>query len=115
MQEAIVVMADGMNRYGGSQYVDSSATGRYQAFLADETVAFVDRTYRTFLVARRERCGKSSGGYGALMAGMQRSDVFGAVACHSGTCILSTATVWNSGRRQRDPQTRHGQRVARIF
>src|SRR4051794_10895740 len=30
MKEAIVVMADGMTRFGGSQYIDSAAQGRYQ-------------------------------------------------------------------------------------
>lgn len=85
MKEAIIVMADGMTRYGGSQYIDSPATGRYQTFLADETVAYIDASFRT--IPQREArglIGKSSGGYGALVTAMQRSDVFSAAACHSG-------------------------------
>jgi enterochelin esterase family protein len=83
--ELILVMPDAFTRYGGSQYIDSSATGRYGEHLARELVAWVDARYRT-LAAREHRgvAGKSSGGYGALVHGMMHPDVFGAVACHSG-------------------------------
>ena len=83
--ELILVMPDCATRYGGSQYLDSTATGRYQSHLVDELVPFVDRTFRT-LAAREHRgvLGKSSGGYGAIVLGMRHPEVFGAVACHSG-------------------------------
>jgi enterochelin esterase family protein len=83
--EMILVMPDCATRYGGSQYLDSSATGRYETHLIAELVPFVDRTFRT-LAAREHRgvLGKSSGGYGALVQGMRHPEVFGAVACHSG-------------------------------
>jgi enterochelin esterase family protein len=83
--EAILVMPDCLTRFGGSQYLDSSATGRYRTHVAEELVARVDARYRTLPErAHRGVAGKSSGGYGALTLGMQRPDVFGAVACHSG-------------------------------
>lgn len=81
----ILVMVDGFTKYGGSQFLNSSATGPYEDYLIDEVVPFVDRTYRT--LARREARGvdgKSSGGYGALMLGMRHPEVFGCVASHSG-------------------------------
>jgi len=83
--EMILVMPDCFTRFGGSQYLDSSATGRYAEHLVQELVPRVDARYRT-LPAREHRgiAGKSSGGYGALVHGMKRPDVFGAVACHSG-------------------------------
>jgi enterochelin esterase family protein len=83
--EAILVMPDCFTRYGGSQYLDSSATGRYETHLVEELVPHVDASYRT-LAERRHRgvAGKSSGGYGALVLGMQHPETFGAVACHSG-------------------------------
>ncbi len=83
--EMILVMPDCATRYGGSQYLDSSATGAYETHLVTELVPFVDRRYRT-LAARDHRgiLGKSSGGYGALVQGMRHPDVFGAVSCHSG-------------------------------
>ncbi len=83
--EMILVMPDCFTRYGGSQYVNSSATGRYEDHLIGELVPHIDRRYRT-LGAREHRgvIGKSSGGYGAMVNAMRHPDVFGAVACHSG-------------------------------
>jgi S-formylglutathione hydrolase FrmB len=81
LSPAIYVLPDCFTRYGGSQYRNSTAIGRYEDYLIDEIVPHVDRTYRT---ARRGVFGKSSGGYGAIMLGLQHPDVFGAVACHSG-------------------------------
>jgi S-formylglutathione hydrolase FrmB len=83
--EPILVMPDAFTRFGGSQYLDSTATGRYGTHVAGELVAWVDDRYRT-QPGRDHRgvVGRSSGGYGALVFGMTRPDVFGAVACHSG-------------------------------
>lgn len=82
---AIFVLPDCFTRYGGSQYLNSTATGRYEDYVVDEIVSFVDSKYRTIAAPEgRGLFGKSSGGYGALMLGMRHPDVFGAVACHSG-------------------------------
>ncbi|HLY11757.1 MAG TPA: alpha/beta hydrolase-fold protein [Planctomycetota bacterium] len=82
MAEAIVVMPDCFTRYGGSQYLNSTATGRYEDHLVRELVPYIDETYRTN--GRRAVMGKSSGGYGALVLGMRHPKVFHALACHSG-------------------------------
>src|SRR6185369_8195523 len=83
--EMILVMPDAFTRYGGSQYIDSSATGRYGEHVARELVAWVDARYRTRADrAHRGIAGKSSGGYGALVHGFLHPEIFGAVACHSG-------------------------------
>lgn len=84
-EEMILVMPDCFTRFGGSQYLDSSATGRYETHLIEELVPWVDRTFRT-LPSRDHRgvAGKSSGGFGALVMGMKHPDVFSAVACQSG-------------------------------
>lgn len=87
--EMILVMPDCATRYGGSQYLDSSATGRYATHLALELVPAIDARYRT--IADRDHravMGKSSGGYGALFHGMRNAHVFGAVACHSGDMLF---------------------------
>lgn len=92
MGDAIVVMADGMTRYGGSQYIDSTATGPYQRFVAEETVAHIDARYRTIPTREgRAVAGKSSGGYGALRLAMERGDVFSACACHAGDMYFEYA------------------------
>jgi enterochelin esterase-like enzyme len=75
--DAIVVLADCWTSYGGSQFLDSTGTGRYQSYLCDEIVPFVDERYPT--AADREHRGingKSSGGYGAMVVPMMRPDVF---------------------------------------
>ena len=84
MGEAIVVAPDGFNRYGGSQYLDSSATGNYESYICNDLIPAIDARYRT--MARRESraiAGKSSGGFGALMLGMHRPDLFSAIASHA--------------------------------
>jgi enterochelin esterase family protein len=82
--EVILVMPDCLTRLGGSQYLDSTATGPYAQHLVREVVPHVDARFRT-LASRDHRgiAGKSSGGYGALVHAMRHPDVFGAAACHS--------------------------------
>ena len=84
-EEMILVMPDCFTRYGGSQYLNSGATGRYMDHLVEELVPWADARYRT-LPGREHRgvVGKSSGGYGALVLGMLHPETFGAVASHSG-------------------------------
>ena len=82
---AIFVLPDCFTRYGGSQYLNSTATGRYEDYLLDEIIPFIDAKYRTIAAPEgRGVFGKSSGGYGALMLGMRHPQVFSAAACHSG-------------------------------
>jgi S-formylglutathione hydrolase FrmB len=87
--DAIVVFADAWTSYGGSQFVNSSATGRYQDYLCDEVVPFVDSRYPT-MAGREHRglTGKSSGGYGAMVVPMRRPDVFGGLASHAGDALF---------------------------
>ena len=81
----IVATPDCMTALGGSQYVNSSAVGKYETFVVDEVVPHLDDNFGTLAAPRhRAVCGKSSGGYGALMLAMKHPDVFGALASHSG-------------------------------
>jgi len=87
--ELIAVMPDCYTRFGGSQYMDSAATGRYESHIVSELVPWADGRYRT--LAKREHravAGKSSGGYGALHLGMRHPELFGALACHSGDMLF---------------------------
>jgi enterochelin esterase family protein len=81
----ILVMPDCFTRLGGSQYLNSSAVGRYEDHIVKELVAFVDGKYRT-IAGRDHRSvvGKSSGGYGSVILAMRHPDVFGLMASHSG-------------------------------
>ncbi|HZH02278.1 MAG TPA: alpha/beta hydrolase-fold protein, partial [Myxococcaceae bacterium] len=83
--KAIAVCPDGWTRLGGSQWVNSAATGRYADFLGRDVVGAVDAAFRTRARASaRAVMGTSSGGYGALVAAREFPDVFGHLACHSG-------------------------------
>jgi len=85
----LVAFVDCWTSLGGSQFVNSPGTGRYQDFLCDEVVPFVDEGYRT--VSNRDHRGiqgKSSGGYGAMVVPMMRADVFGALASHAGDALF---------------------------
>jgi hypothetical protein len=86
---AVVAFVDCWTSLGGSQFLNSPATGRYHDYLCDEVVPFVDGRYRTD--PRRERRGiqgKSSGGYGAMVTPMLRPDLFSALASHAGDALF---------------------------
>jgi len=86
---AVVVYVDAWTSLGGAQFLDSPATGRYHTYLCDEVVPFVDARYRTLAeAAHRGVAGKSSGGYGAMVTPMLRSDVFGGLATHAGDALF---------------------------
>ncbi|MGB8348469.1 MAG: alpha/beta hydrolase-fold protein [Ktedonobacteraceae bacterium] len=85
----ILVWVDCWTSYGGSQFLDSPATGRYHTYLCDEIVPWVDAHYRT--LAKREHrgiAGKSSGGYGAMVTPMLRPDLWGGLATHAGDALF---------------------------
>jgi S-formylglutathione hydrolase FrmB len=81
----IAVMPDCFTYYGGSQYINSTATGRYEDYLTGEIVPFVDENFRT-IATRHSRAvmGKSSGGYGSLVMGMRHADLFALVCSIAG-------------------------------
>ena len=81
----IVIIPDCTTHLGGSQYINSEATGRYEDHLIEDVVVFIDTKYRT----RDDRqyravMGKSSGGYGATVLAMRHADLFAHAADHSG-------------------------------
>lgn len=80
----IGVFVDGWTALGGSQWIDSEATGRYREYLRNDIVSTVDKSLRTVPLGRaRALVGKSSGGYGALAMASQHPEVFAHVAAHS--------------------------------
>jgi poly(3-hydroxybutyrate) depolymerase len=122
---AVGIFPDGFTALGGTQWIDAPAVGRYQAWVAEDVVAAVEREVGT--LARSEAraiVGKSSGGYGALAMGRDRPDVFAHVGCHAGDayfeyCYLpdlpraaaallgTTGPVeWLEGARRRARETR---------
>jgi S-formylglutathione hydrolase FrmB len=88
---AVVVWVDCWTSLGGSQFLDSPATGNYHTYLCEDVVPWVDARYRTLAAAEhRGIAGKSSGGYGAMVTPMLRPDLFGGLATHAGDALFET-------------------------
>lgn len=81
----IAVMPNCFTWFGGSQYINSTATGKYEDYLSQEIVPYVDSNFRT-IDHRDARAvmGKSSGGYGSLVMGLRHADIFGLVCSTAG-------------------------------
>ena len=74
-----IAVVDGRSRYGGSQFLNSTATGDYADYVADEIVpALIKHGEKSCIVA-----GHSSGAYGALMLAISRHDEFPSVVALS--------------------------------
>ena len=92
--DGLVVMVDCWTTYGGSQFLDSIATGPYQSYLCDEVVPFIDERYPAIADrSGRGLAGKSSGGYGAMVVPMMRPDVFSALASHAGDALFELSML----------------------
>lgn len=78
--DVILVTADFTTPAGGSWYVNSAATGKWQDFMVRELVPWIDARYRT-LASRDSRgvAGDRMGGHGAIRFGMRYPEVFGSV------------------------------------
>ncbi|MCA1623987.1 MAG: esterase family protein [Acidobacteria bacterium] len=84
----IVVMPDGSNKFGGSYYTNSIATGNWEDFITRELVSYIDKKYRTLPnAASRGIAGHSMGGYGAIKLAMKHPDIYGAVYGTSSCCL----------------------------
>ena len=82
MKPVILVMPDTFTSLGGNQYVDSPVLGKWSTWLAEGLCPEIAQRYSTN--NRFGLVGKSSGGYGAMVNGMLRPDVWSAIASHSG-------------------------------
>ncbi len=115
MGPCILVFPDCFTSLGGNQYVNSSAIGNYADYLTRELIPYVDREFRTLASRDHRGCfGKSSGGYGAIIHGMQYSKYWGAIGDHSGDAYFDFCyrSDWprtlNELDRYRKPHRRTG-------
>jgi S-formylglutathione hydrolase FrmB len=88
--EAVLAAPDCLTTLGGSQYLNSSATGRYEDYVMEEVIPWLRDRYRTGPVAA---FGTSSGGYGALSLGMRHPDVVRACASNAGDAYFEYTYV----------------------
>jgi S-formylglutathione hydrolase FrmB len=81
MGEAIIILPDAINSYGGSQYGRTEVLGDYRDYIARDLVEYIDSKYRT-IPDREHRglTGHSMGATGAISLAMEYPDVFGSVA-----------------------------------
>lgn len=96
----IIVAPDGGH---SSWYWDSpiDSTFRYESFVAEELVEYVDANYPT-IADRKARaiCGLSMGGHGALYLSIRHQDTYGAVGSMSGGVdIRPFPERWNMSKR----------------
>jgi len=88
MPEVIAVMPNGGTKFLGSFYVNSTVNGRWEDYIANDVVGYVDAHYRT--LARPESrgvMGHSMGGFGSLIMAMHRPDVFRSAYAISPCCL----------------------------
>jgi pimeloyl-ACP methyl ester carboxylesterase len=79
-----IAVVDGRSRYGGSQFLNSTATGRYADYVAEEVLAALTARYTGSKTGPNPIiAGHSSGGYGALLLAIHRHEVFPAVVALS--------------------------------
>lgn len=79
--ETVLIAPDCLTSLGGSQYVNSTATGRYEDYVADEIIPWARDRFHT---GETGVLGQSSGGFGALHLAMSRSRLFAAVGSSAG-------------------------------
>ena len=84
MKPCVVAFPDCFTRLGGNQYVNSAAMGRWDDFLLQEAVPFVEGKFGCGGAGKRGVFGKSSGGYGAMVHAILHPDFWSGAAVHSG-------------------------------
>lgn len=94
VKEMIVVTPNARDYFDGSFYVNSPVTGKWEDFIVNDLVGYVDRHYRTIpRASSRGITGHSMGGYGALYVGMRHPETFSAIYLLSACCLTSGPTV----------------------
>lgn len=114
MPPAVIAFPDCFTRLGGNQYINSVAIGRFEDFLIDEVLPTVEGAFACGGTGRRGVFGKSSGGYGAIVHGLRRADVWSAVVCHSGDMGFELMYLGQFPRTLR-ALDRHGGSVERFI
>jgi S-formylglutathione hydrolase FrmB len=80
-----LALPDLFTRFGGSQVIDSPATGPYERHLWEELKPLLERRFAT---TGHGVTGHSSGGYGALVQAMRHPEIVRACACHAGDMLF---------------------------
>lgn len=76
---ALYVFVDAMTCWGGSQFINSEGTGRYEDYIVEDLVPAIRRAFPFASTSAARWCvtGGSSGGYGALHLASRHPGLFG--------------------------------------
>ena len=92
--EALYCFVDALTSWGGSQFINSPATGRYEDMIVQELVPDIKKQ---FPVSKNpgDWCltGGSSGGYGALHLGSKFPEIWGRVAAIAPDCFFEASLL----------------------
>lgn len=106
IEEAIIVMPNAANAYGGSFYARNKVIGDYQTYIARDLVKYIDGKYRTIPNRDcRSIAGNSMGANGALSLALAYPGVFGAVAAMSPSADLAVPPSALDGFIKANPET----------
>jgi enterochelin esterase-like enzyme len=84
MPPVVAALPDCFTKLGGNQYINSAVMGRWDDFLLQEAVPFVEQKFGCGGAGNRACFGKSSGGFGAYVHAMLHNDFWAGAASHSG-------------------------------
>lgn len=107
-QKMIVVMPNADTFFGGSFYMNSPVTGKWEDFMVRDLVSHIDRKYRTVRSrGGRGIAGHSMGGFGALRVAMRNPGTYAAVYALSPCCLAAMdrperAAGWKAALRVTD-------------
>lgn len=92
--KAIYVFVDALTFWGGSQFINSKGSGKYEDYIIKELVSAVSETFQT----RKEAqfwavTGGSSGGYGAIHLASKYPHVFGNCAAIAPDCFFNLSLL----------------------
>ncbi len=89
-REMILVLPDAFTVYDGSMFSNSPTTGDWEAFIAEDLVAYIDNHYRTIADrSARGLAGHSMGGYGTMRIGMKYPEAFSVLYAMSSCCLMN--------------------------
>jgi S-formylglutathione hydrolase len=89
--EMILVMPNAFTKFHGSMYSNSSTTGDWEDYIAEDLVSYMDSHYRTIPDrGSRGLAGHSMGGYGTIRLGFKHPEVFSSLYAMSPCCMAPT-------------------------
>lgn len=94
LSPVIAVFPDCSSKMGGSQYINSPSLGNYSDYLCDELPDLIEKKFNAHRNSDfRGLMGHSSGGFGALINGMTRSDRFSFICSSAGDSFFEVSLL----------------------